>query len=130
MAKRSAAYTAELSNLLSDLLRQLRCGIRKSPPLFVVEIKNDFSPLADFLQVLMTGIAGPNRAYVRLGAGPEIGDIIAFADDLPAINKGIAALREVTPAVFKLIDLLRSPAKARGAAVGPPPTWICPRTTN
>ncbi|MGD0461679.1 MAG: hypothetical protein ABSB74_04240 [Tepidisphaeraceae bacterium] len=122
MAKRSAAYTAELLNLLTDLLRQLRARIRKSPPLFVVEIKNDFSPHPDFLQILMTGIAGPNRAYVRLGSGPEIGDIIAFADDLPAINKGIAALREVTPAIFKLIDLLRSANKSprrRGGAASP-----------
>jgi hypothetical protein len=127
MAKRSAAYTAELSNLLTDLLRQLRARIRKSPPLFVVEIKNDFSPHPDFLQILMTGIAGPNRAYVRLGAGPEIGDIIAFADDLPAINRSIAALREVTPAIFKLIDLLRSrtkiPRRRRGAA---PPIEMTP----
>ena len=108
MPKPTAAHTAELANLLTELQRQLRARIKKSPPLFVVEIKNDFSRHPDFLQLLMRGIAGPNRAYVRLGTGPEIGDIIAFADDLESINKTIAALREVTPAIFNLIDHLRN----------------------
>jgi hypothetical protein len=107
MSKTTAARTAELTGLLTDLQRQLRAKIRKSPPLFVVEIKNDFSPHPDFLQILMRGIAGPNRAYVRLGTGPEIGDIIAFGDNLESIDKSIATLREVTPAIFDLIDHLR-----------------------
>jgi hypothetical protein len=107
MSKTTAARTTELMSLLTDLQRQLRAKIRKSSSLFVVEIKNDFSPHPDFLQILMRGIAGPNRAYVRLGSGPEIGDIIAFGDDLESINKSIATLREITPAIYNLIDHLR-----------------------
>jgi hypothetical protein len=123
MPNSTAAPTAELTSLLTDLQRQLRSIMKNTPPLHVVEIKNNFSQHPDFLQLLMRGIAGPNQAYIRLGAGPEIGDIIAFAPTPETLSKSITALRKITPTIFILIDKLRTPTKKspRSRRVDPTP---------
>ena len=124
MSKPTTAHTAELTNVLTDLQRQLRAKLKNSPPLHVVEIKNNFSQHPDFLQLLMRGIAGLDQSYVRLGSGPEVGDIIAFAATPEALSKSITTLVEITPTIFALIDKLRTPAKKiPGSRRGnPPPT--------
>jgi hypothetical protein len=127
MPKPTKRHTAELTALLTDLRRQLRSRSKNSPPLYVVEIKTHFSRHPDFLQILMRGIAGPSQSYIHLGAGPEIGDIIAFAPTPEDLSKTLITLREITPTVFSLIEKLRTPAKKnpqrrRADPVSPQPT--------
>jgi hypothetical protein len=128
MPKPTAIHATKLINLLTSLQRHLRLKIKKSPPLRVVEIKNDFSQHTDFLQLLMRGIAGPDQSYIRLGAGPEIGDIIAFAPTPEALGAGITALREIIPEIFALIEELRAPSKnnSRSRPADPMPNQLGP----
>ncbi|HEY1922594.1 MAG TPA: hypothetical protein VGG44_07485 [Tepidisphaeraceae bacterium] len=113
MPKQTAVDSAKLIDLLTNLQQELGAKTKDAPALRVVEIKNGFSDQPEFLQLLMLGIAGPGHSFIRIGAGPEIGDIIAFAPTPEDLSKGIIILREITPKVFTLIERLRPARKKR-----------------